>query len=148
MSYEFKFTKEEYIQCIEREQYMRLTTYPKIIKKMEKKGCTDIEIANQFNTQGIQNQRLQIALTGIESGKLESHVSVAYSELIRELDLRKKLYPFFVFKQIIRQDEADYQIMMWREICYFFADAFLENDEWALLQIDRPRKRKRNAKSL
>lgn len=148
MSYEFKFTKEEYIQCIEREQYMRLTTYPKIIKKMEKKGCTDIEIANQFNTQGIQNQRLQIALTGIESGKLESHVSVAYSELIRELDLRKKLYPFFVFKKIMTQDEAGFQLLIWREICHFFASHFLENEEWALLQIDSPRRRKINAKSL
>lgn len=134
--------------CIEREQQKRLTTYPKIINKMKKNGCTDSEIANELDTQVLQNQWLQYALVAIDSSILENYAAVAYYELIRELDLRKKLYPFFVFKKIMTQDEAGFQLLIWREICHFFASHFLENEEWALLKIDSPRRRKINAKSL
>ena len=139
-------TTSDYVTAIEREQAKRSTTYPKILLKMKKNGQMEAVIAAQFQMQGIQNQRLNLALTAIRDGKIESHVSVVFQELVREFKLRKKLYPYFIFKHLITEDTANIEISVWRELTIYFAETFLGDAQLAIDALETKR-RKRNAES-
>ena len=123
----YKYTIPDYIAAIEREQAKRATTYPKILKKMERKDVEftiyDLEIKKQFN----QNQSLNTVLDALKTGVCKSHVQVSLAalELEREYKMRKRCYPRFIYFKRITQETADYEMAIWSELFIYFVESFL-----------------------
>lgn len=144
----YLYTTADYIAAIEREQAKRATTYPKIIKKMEKNGADESEIKKVFNAQIHQSAILSFGLDtirGIYSPETTTYYSI-HHEFIREYKMRRKCYPRFIYFQRMTQETADYELAVWRELTIYFAETFPGDAQIALDALETKR-RKRNAES-
>jgi len=137
------FTTEQYLQAIDRELGKRVTTYPKILAKMKKR--TDIEpeqFDNEIVKQHQQVRRLKNARFLIESppiGEIQKHFSnyiadEALYELTREYKMRLSYYPRLVWldrnrdRKRLDQVTADYEIAVWKSLCFWFAKEYFDLD--------------------
>lgn len=137
------FTTDDYLQAIDRELGKRATTYPKILAKMKKR--TDIEpeqFDNEIAKQHTQMCRLRNAHFLVEAapvGELEKNFSynLAYEalhELTREYKMRLSYYPRLIWldrnrdRKRLDQATADYEIAVWKSLCFWFAKEYFNLD--------------------
>lgn len=123
------YTIDDYLNAIRREISKRISTYPNIIQKKEKKGVDKLEIFEEIAIQ----QRQLIKLIQIEylfinpeithiSGPLAIELT---AELKREFKMRKKCYPRMIYFKRITQETADYETAIWRALTEFFKSKYL-----------------------
>lgn len=139
------FTTADYIAAIDRELAKRCTTYPKILQKMDKRGMPDAEISQKRVEMDGDNMMLNLALRAIQYNNLmpELHESVL-AELSREYKMRRKCYLRFIYFKRMTQETADYELIVWRELCCYFAETFMGGAHVALDAI-QPKTRRRHA---
>lgn len=132
---QFFETKEaEYIAAIERELKRRETTYPKLLKKMEKNGEEINIIEARYNEMKKQNAGLNIARHIIENSNetfIEMVINESLTELNRELTMRKKYYSLFQWQyrtskggRGISEEIATYEMKIWKEIIEHFKNTY------------------------
>lgn len=132
----YRFNREHYQTAVERELDKRETVYHKIIAKKEKEGLTSDQLKIAIDILNGQKDALKVLLELLENdlSELESVVSSCgdwiFSELIREYKMRVKHYPRFVnFYKSLTAEEAEYQLAVWRELCEYYAEVYLFNDD-------------------
>lgn len=122
-----KFTPDQYLDTVRREIQKRITTYPKIIKKKEKKGMPKLELFEII----MQQQRQVIVLTQIEylliHGEIGTHISIPLAsemlaELQREYKMRKRYYPRLIYFKRITEEVAEYEKTIWAELIEYFKE--------------------------
>lgn len=109
-------TTTDFTAAIERELSKRRTTYPRIIAKKQKAGVSTEEIMDIATTQRIQFETLEtvhdIICTGIHY--VDPFSAHAYrDELQRELKMRKKAYPRWVYLKRMNAEVAASEIAVW-----------------------------------
>lgn len=129
------FTTDDYKEAIHREFQKRITTYPKIITKMRKRGAEQQELEETYI-----NQEKQVRLLRYVSALLRQYpegtildgafLDEMLQELMRELKERKRCYPRWVkFYKMMTQETADYEIAVWESLTRWFAKEYLDLDE-------------------
>lgn len=122
---------EIYLAAIEREQKKRATTYPKILQKAKKQGMSDDEFDQMLVQQHAQNRKLANAVA-IINARQNLHlfhpefVRETLGELVRELEMRKKCYSFFIWKKRMTKEAAAAEQQVWQKLCLFFKKEILE----------------------
>ncbi|GEM_PF-5024266 len=132
------FTTDDYLNAIKREQGKRATTYPKIIKKMQKSGAELQEVKTRQELMKWHNASLEAAGNMIE-GWSEVYglkeMKYALDELMRELKMRKSYYPRLIWldrnskSPRMTKETADYEIAVWESLTRWFAKEYLDLDE-------------------
>lgn len=129
------FTTDDFLQAIKREFQKRITTYPKIITKMRRKGAILEELQEVYFKQEQQVRFLKYASAVIRQYEQRTVLDDAFkneifSELQRELKERKRCYPRWVkvFK-MMTQETADYELAVWESLTRWFAKEYLDLDE-------------------
>lgn len=137
------FTTDDYLQAIQRELGKRATTYPKIIKKMQKGGAELQEVVDRQREMNKHTSRLNDAKFIVDGviryssdplGFL-TRANFALDELIRELKMRKSYYPRLIWLDRNRksprmtQETADYELAVWESLTRWFAKEYLDLDE-------------------
>lgn len=135
-----EFTIEDYQNATHREFQKRLTTYPKIITKMKKRGIPQEEIEEAYI-----NQEKQVRLLRYSSALLRQYpqrtvldgafLTEILNELMRELKMRKSYYPRLIRLDRNRKsprmtpETAAYEIAVWESLTRWFAKEYLDLDE-------------------
>lgn len=130
-----EFTIEDYKNATNREFQKRLTTYPKIITKMKKRGIPQEEIEEAYI-----NQEKQVRLLRYSSALLRQYpqrtvldgafLTEILNELMRELKERKRCYPRWVkVYKMMTPETAAYEIAVWESLTRWFANEYLDLDE-------------------
>lgn len=130
-----EFTTQQYKEAVYREIQKRISTYPKIITKMRKRGDEQ-----QHIEQAYLNQEMQMRLLKYCSALLRNYpertcldgvfVQEILTELMRELKERKRCYPRWVkLYRMMTQETADYEIQVWESLTRWFAKEYLDLDE-------------------
>jgi hypothetical protein len=130
------FTTQQYIAAIDRELGKRATTYPKILKKMEKQGCEKDDIQVRAHEMTFSNECLLCVKYLIEGyGDYDAwQIKEALTELTREYKMRLSYYPRLVWldrnrdRKRLDQATADYEIAIWKSLCFWFARTYLDLD--------------------
>lgn len=137
------FTTDQYLQAIDREMGKRATTYPKILAKMKKRGKPeDIEAAMEFDNEVVkqytQVRRLKNARYLVDAAPVgqigEGLAEECLYELTREYKMRLSYYPRLVWldrnrdRKRLDQATADYEIAVWKSLCFWFAKEYLNLD--------------------
>lgn len=140
-----QYTPQQFTEAIQRELAKRATTYPKIIDKKRKRIISemiardeylhDAEHAAMMQTmddvvkQKIQYELLEAVLNFMELGN--NHASgfekAMMDELNRELKMRKRVYPRFVFFKRIKPEIAEQEIAIWAALCEYFKENYSQN---------------------
>lgn len=127
-----QFTTDDYLKAINRELGKRATTYPKILKKMERQGVETDDILTRKQEMRQQNERLQYTKNALERLLADRpyFYKEALDELIRELKERKRCYARWVkLYRMMSQETADYEIAVWESLTRWFAKEYLDLDE-------------------
>jgi len=131
------FTTVQYIAAIDRELGKRATTYPKIIKNMQKRGAELQEVVSRQIEMNWNNSRLTAAkyiIEGYAAFYKETDIQNALDELTREYKMRLSYYPRLVWldrnrdRKRLDQETADYEIQVWKSLCFWFAKEYLNLD--------------------
>lgn len=137
-----QYTPQQFTEAIQRELAKRATTYPKIIDKKRKRIISemiardeylhDAEHAAMMQTmddvvkQKIQYELLEAVLNFMELGN--NHASgfekAMMDELNRELKMRKRVYPRFVYFKRIKPEIAEQEIAIWAALCEYFKENY------------------------
>lgn len=136
-----EYSTSDFIEAIERELALRATTYPKILKRMEKRGEDRLKIDLEQNDQYNQNYFLRNALYTIKDPMLERSRRKSYEELLREYKMRVKIYPYFIFRKRIEKEKADFEIDVWKALVIYYAENFLPNQDYTK-DLERKTRRK------
>lgn len=124
-------TLQTYSRAIHRELEKRKTTYPKLVSKRIRAGDDPETVAEFQNALANQVYWLQMANLiicnplGRESDQTKR---AALNELVRELNMRKRVYPRLVFFKRITQEEAHEQYNVWLQMAKWFAKEFMQLD--------------------
>lgn len=133
------FTTADYLQAMKREFQKRLTTYPKIITKMRRRGVSESEIEQTYITQEMQVRALKYASALLREQPQGTalpgdFLTEILDELMRELKMRKSYYPRLIWLDRNRksprmtQETADYEIAVWESLTRWFAKEYLDMD--------------------
>jgi hypothetical protein len=127
------FTNEDFKAAVDREIAKRLTTYPRIMAKLQKKGSSFEELAATSDAHIFQMYNLQNIRFCLQQFFVPSEPSILddmIAELKREFKMRKKCYPRWVWfhsksegKSGISQDTATFELAIWKALIIHF-----END--------------------
>ena len=137
------FTQHTAIALINRELAKRATTYPRLLER-RRKAALKSAIADgapadeaEFFADGViwpdaqimenQNAGLGDALKIIEGKYVFAPESrgAAFAELKRELAMRKKLYPRFIYLKRITSEVAERELADWETLVEFFTENFI-----------------------
>lgn len=129
------FTTDDYQQAIHREIQKRITTYPKIITKMRKRGAEDVKIQETYLSQEKQFRWIKYAAMLVRYHNDGTVLDRAFKheildELLRELKERKRCYPRWVkVYRMMTQETADYELAVWENLTRWFAKEYLNLHE-------------------
>lgn len=126
----YKYNISDYLDSVTREIQKRATTYPKIIKKKEKKGIPKDEIFEEIMKQ--QNQiTLLIQIETLlkyqdEIGTISAPLANSMmKELKREMKMRKRYYPRLIYFKRIEPLTAEHEKYVWEELIQYFDEKYL-----------------------
>lgn len=135
---------------LQRERGKRQATYPKIFEKALKKEQKICEIEGRSKEetdsrimleniklttkQRIQFELLEDAMRAMANPGAEvilsvQHASAVHSELLRELKMRKKCYPRWVYFKRMDALAAEELIRLWTALCEYWKDHFVKKFE-------------------
>lgn len=140
----YRYTTADYLASIQRECGKRATTYPKIIAKKMNQGMPEdeaIELSSQHSRQ-IFGLRVVELLIGKKLNQALGDKVGPFNELIREYQMRKKVYPRLIYFKRIAPETAEYETAVWRELCIWFAETYLGDAQIALNALESKRKKK------
>lgn len=130
--------------AVHRELTKRIITYPKELNKMRLKlmekhedSTVDEIIRNMSDAQLLQNlalERVSVALYNY--GHIENIplADESLSELVREMNMRLKLYPFFIMKKILTPEAAEDEKATWKAIIAWWRDTYCPTVEIQFLK--------------
>lgn len=117
------YTKE-LLRTIERELAKREKTYPKLIERRKRAG----EETEQFSAQLQEQSRLlREAAHLLSGGHACSHyeAQVIEKEIVREMKMRQRVYPRFVFLKRITAETMLEQLSAWENLLLYFRQEYL-----------------------
>lgn len=138
-------TKTTALDLIDRELAKRATTYPKIIARKKKAAVkaalaqgapadqvdefADGEVFAETRIQSLYMEDLNLARWMISDGRTSPRASqaagMALAELRRELAMRKKCYPRFIYLKRITPEVAQRELADWGALVEFFTETFI-----------------------
>lgn len=139
-----QFSIEDYRAATKREIQKRITTYPKIITKMRKRGDEQQDIEQVYMNQEMQMRLLKYCSALIRGYPERTCLDGAFldeilAELMRELKERKRCYPRWVkLYRMMTQETADYEIHVWESLTRWFAKEYLDLDELPTRRKKKP----------
>lgn len=121
------YTTTDFTAAIQRELSKRRTTYPRIIAKKQKAQVSTEEIFDIVATQKIQFELLEWILQIIKENKEYLNTNVSremLNELQRELKMRKKAYPRWVYFKRMNAEVAASEIAVWSALVEWWKETY------------------------
>lgn len=141
-----EMTRTAAVALIDRERQKRATTYPKMLARSRKAFLKMFPDAGSLSSQrgdvfafgfmkdqsailDAQEKSLKIAknIVGFDVGDFYEK-GQALAELHRELAMRKKCYPRFVYLKRITPEVAERELTEWAALIDFFIENHIKND--------------------
>lgn len=122
------YTDEDFVTAIEREIAKRSSAYPRILQKMVKQGRDEQEVKETEQAQIVQMYHLQNAYFALKNDFIPTEDAVfngIVTELKRELKMRSKCYPRFVWYHSkgrggISNETALAEMAVWKALTLHF----------------------------
>lgn len=118
------------LDAVNRELAKRRTAYPRISEKKKKQGATEEELIDLATTQRIQFELLENVQTAMAenfTNGVDANMHAAMlSELKRELQMRKKSYPRWVYLKRMKPEVAESELAVWVALVKHFESEVVE----------------------
>ncbi len=126
-STQMTYTTHDFLHAIAREQAKRVTTFPKLIQKMEREDATPKRISTACARMALQNARLLSVYNVLRDGvDLDAESAIILSaELYREMKMRETVYKRFVMLRRITPEAAEEQVAVWRALVRHLAEKYI-----------------------
>lgn len=130
MPHTHSYTITEFIAAMERELIKRSTTYPRIVAKKQRANVSTEEIMDIVATQRIQYELLKDAVAALmHRMDMDPGVSKAiHAELLRELKMRKKSYPRWVYLKRMKPEIAEYETDVWAALVQLWKESYIDTE--------------------